>query len=88
MRNKIAYKIALKSLSDVTEVISPSKHIKKVERTDPSHLIMQKSKVQHALEDLPGDPEDFEDLSEFDDISYLVRYLVQEDGSKRKKDSF
>lgn len=87
-RNRIAYKIAMKALSDVTDMISPSEHIKKVEHTDPKHLIMQKDKVQHSFFDLPGDADDFEDIPEFDDVSYLVRYMIEDDGSKRKKDSF
>jgi hypothetical protein len=87
-RNKIAHRIAMKVLSDIAEVISPSEHLKGGKQSDAEHLIMQKDKVLHHFLDRPGEADNFEDHAEFDEVSYLVRYLIEEDGTKRKKDSF
>lgn len=83
-RTALAYRIALKSL----EKINPSDHLRDTPTSSPEAMIMQKSKVLHDHYDLPKDVSVFEDKPEFDSISYLVRYLVDDKGNKKKKDAF
>lgn len=83
---RIASKIAEKYLSEISDMIDPSDELDK-NQADPSKMIMQKDKVLHLHFDREGDSASFEKTNKFDDLNFLVRYLV-ENGKKRKKDSF
>lgn len=83
-RTAMAFRIAIKA----TERLNPSDHLKKTLQSDPKELIMQRDKVLYEHYDKPKDIEKFEGSSDFDEVSYLVRYLVDESGSKKKKDSY
>lgn len=84
MRTVLAYRIALRAV----EKIDPSKHLKNTDRSDPQQLIMQRDKVLHEHYDKPKDVEKFEGSPDFDEVSYLVRYLIDDSGAKKKKDSY
>jgi hypothetical protein len=84
MRTALAYRVALKSV----EKIDPSEHMKKTDRSDPQHLIMQRDKVLHEHYEKPKDVEKYEGSPDFEEVSYLVRYLIDENGAKKKKDSY
>lgn len=83
-KKALAYRVALKSV----EKIDPSEHIRNNRRSDPEQLIMQRDKVLHEHYDRPKDVEKFEGSPEFDEVSYLVRYIIDAGGNKKKKDSF
>jgi len=85
---RVAYKVAVKYLSEISEMIDPSDSLKKDESAKPSDLIMQKDKVLYHHLKGGGDTEDFEKTPQFDKINYLVRYYIDNEGKKRKKDSF
>jgi Ni,Fe-hydrogenase I large subunit len=87
-RQRIAHKIAIKYLSDVAEVIDPSTNFTESVSVKPEEIIMQKNKVLHHHFEGEGEADDFEKIPQFQDINYLVRYYVDNQGKKRKKDSF
>jgi hypothetical protein len=83
---RIASKVAEKYLNEISDMIDPSQELKRT-LADPVNMIMQKDKVLHLHLDRDGDPSDFEKTHQFDELNFLVRYLI-ENGKKRKKDSF